>query len=151
MRLARGASMRTHLLTTTAVMALISASTVSTRAQTNWTGAISSNWFNASNWSGGLPTGINATIDTVTPKPTVVAAPGATQSVPRCDARSLRRWPLRDWPHRLSAAWLSARLRLRNQAIGARLCARARDRAVPDRARLCLGAQGAASAAAAGL
>ncbi|HMF26456.1 MAG TPA: hypothetical protein VKG24_30655, partial [Pseudolabrys sp.] len=70
--------MRTHLLTTTAVMALLSASIVSTRAQTNWTGAIDSNWFNASNWSGGLPTGISATIDTVTPNPTVVAAPGAT-------------------------------------------------------------------------
>lgn len=70
--------MRTHLLTTTAVMALLSASTVSTRAQTNWTGAISSDWFNAGNWSGGVPTaGTNATIN-VTPFPTVVAAPGAT-------------------------------------------------------------------------
>ena len=48
--------MRAYLLTTTAVMALLSASTVSTRAQTFWTGAIDNNWFNAGNWSGGVPT-----------------------------------------------------------------------------------------------
>jgi T5SS/PEP-CTERM-associated repeat protein len=70
--------MRTHLLTTTAVMALLSASTVATRAQTNWTGAIDSNWFNAGNWTAGVPAGTNATINTVTPNPTVIAAAGAT-------------------------------------------------------------------------
>ena len=48
--------MRAYLLTTTAVMALLSASTVSTRAQTFWTGTIDNNWFNAGNWSGGVPT-----------------------------------------------------------------------------------------------
>jgi T5SS/PEP-CTERM-associated repeat protein len=70
--------MRTHLLTTTAVLALFSASTVSTRAQTNWTGATSNDWFTASNWSAGVPAGTSATINTVTPNPTVVAAAGAT-------------------------------------------------------------------------
>ena len=70
--------MRTHLLTTTAVIALLSASTVSTRAQTNWTGTTSTDWFTASNWSAGVPAGTSATINTVTPNPTVVAAAGAT-------------------------------------------------------------------------
>src|SRR5262245_34065221 len=69
--------MRTHLLATTAVMALLSASTVSTRAQINWTGAIDSNWFNAGNWSAGVPAGTNATIN-VTPPAAVVEIPGAT-------------------------------------------------------------------------
>jgi T5SS/PEP-CTERM-associated repeat protein len=70
--------MRAHLLTTTAVMALLCASTVATRAQTtNWTGAISSNWFNASNWDNGVPGATSATINTVNPNPTVVAAAGA--------------------------------------------------------------------------
>jgi T5SS/PEP-CTERM-associated repeat protein len=70
--------MRAHLLTTTAVMALLSASTVATRAQTNWTGATSPDWFNALNWTAGVPAGTSATINTTTPNPTVVAAAGAT-------------------------------------------------------------------------
>ena len=71
--------MRTHLLTTTAVLALLAASTVSTRAQTNWTGLISSDWFTAPNWTGGVPTAVtSATIDTLN-RPTVVDAnPRAT-------------------------------------------------------------------------
>ena len=70
--------MRAHLLTTTAVMALLSASTVSTRAQTSWTGAISNDWFAAGNWSAGVPTlGTAATINTTSPNATVVGAPGA--------------------------------------------------------------------------
>ena len=70
--------MRAHFLTTTAVMALLSASTVAMRAQTNWTGAISTDWFDAGNWTAGVPAGTNATINTTNPNPTVVAAPGAT-------------------------------------------------------------------------
>jgi T5SS/PEP-CTERM-associated repeat protein len=72
--------MRAYLLTTTAVMALLSASIGSTRAQTNWTGAQSTDWFTAGNWTAGVPTGVtNAIIDTVS-KPTVVGThtPGGT-------------------------------------------------------------------------
>ena len=71
--------MRTHLLTTTAVLALLSAFTVSTRAQTNWTGAISSDWFNPGNWTAGVPVlgGTNANINVTLPNATVVGAPGA--------------------------------------------------------------------------
>ena len=71
--------MRTHLLTTTAVLALLFASTVSTRAQTNWTGAISSDWFNAGNWTAGVPVlgGTNANINVTLPNATVVETPGA--------------------------------------------------------------------------
>jgi len=69
--------MRTHLLTTTAVMALLSASTVATRAQTNWTGATSNDWFTAGNWTAGVPAGTNATIN-VFPPAAVVQIPGAT-------------------------------------------------------------------------
>ena len=78
MRLAGGLQMRAHLLTTTAVMALLSASIVSTRAQTtNWTGLASSDWFVAGNWTAGVPTAATgATIET-TRNPTVVSAPNA--------------------------------------------------------------------------
>ena len=65
--------MRTHFLTTTAVMALLSASTVSTRAQTNWTGAISNDWFTAGNWTAGVPILVtSANIDRATPNSTVI-------------------------------------------------------------------------------
>jgi T5SS/PEP-CTERM-associated repeat protein len=75
----RGASMRTHLLTTTAVMALLSASTVSTRAQTNWTGAISNDWFTAGNWTAGVPILVtSANIDRATPNSTVISGANAT-------------------------------------------------------------------------
>ena len=68
--------MRAYLLTTTATMALLAA-TSSTHAQTNWTGAVSSNWFTAGNWTAGVPTaGTSANINTVSPNPTVVATPG---------------------------------------------------------------------------
>jgi T5SS/PEP-CTERM-associated repeat protein len=68
--------MRAYLLTTTATMALLAA-TSSTHAQTNWTGAVSSDWFTALNWNAGVPTaGTSANIDTVSPNPTVVASPG---------------------------------------------------------------------------
>src|SRR5262245_27915976 len=59
-------------------MALLSASTVATRAQTNWTGTTSNDWFTATNWSAGVPTlGTAATINTTSPNATVVGAPGA--------------------------------------------------------------------------
>jgi hypothetical protein len=61
-----------------AVVAALVAAT-SAHAQTNWTGTVSSDWFIAGNWNAGVPTGAtNANIDTVTPNPTVVAAPNAT-------------------------------------------------------------------------
>ncbi len=61
-----------------ATIALFAASTVSTHAQTNWTGQFSSDWFFGDNWNGGIPrrtTDVN--INTVTPNATVVASPGA--------------------------------------------------------------------------
>src|SRR5262249_52086 len=70
--------MRTHLLTTTAVLALFSASTVSTRAQTSWTGLINDNWFQGLNWTAGAPTiGTSATIDTLRNAPVSIGGPGA--------------------------------------------------------------------------
>jgi T5SS/PEP-CTERM-associated repeat protein len=71
--------MRAHLLTTRAAMALLSATTVSTRAQTSWTGATSNDWFTAANWTAGVPVldGANANINTTSPNATVVGAPGA--------------------------------------------------------------------------
>ena len=38
-----------------AVVAFVAASTVSTYAQTNWTGAFSNGWFNPANWDAGVP------------------------------------------------------------------------------------------------
>jgi T5SS/PEP-CTERM-associated repeat protein/autotransporter-associated beta strand protein len=45
----------------------------------DWTGAVSTDWFNAANWAGGVMplAGQGATIDTTTPNPSVIAAPGA--------------------------------------------------------------------------
>ncbi len=61
-----------------ATIALFAASTVSTHAQTNWTGQFSSNWFLSGNWDAGFPRQTtDGNIDTVTPNPTVVATPGA--------------------------------------------------------------------------
>jgi len=55
------------------------ASTISTNAQTDWTGAVSSDWFTAGNWNAGVPTvATSANVDTVTPNSTLVAIPGAT-------------------------------------------------------------------------
>jgi hypothetical protein len=61
--------MRAYLLTTTATVALLAA-TSSTHAQSNWTGQFSSNWFLSGNW-------LDANVNTVTPNPTVLADPGA--------------------------------------------------------------------------
>ena len=62
-----------------AAIALFIASTISTNAQTDWTGAVSSDWFTAGNWNAGVPTvATSANVDTVTPNSTLVAIPGAT-------------------------------------------------------------------------
>jgi T5SS/PEP-CTERM-associated repeat protein/autotransporter-associated beta strand protein len=70
--------MRAYLLTTTATMALLAA-TSSTHAQTNWTGLVSSNWFVGFNWVPALTPRQtdDAIINTVTPNSTVIASPGA--------------------------------------------------------------------------
>jgi outer membrane autotransporter protein len=72
------AGCRFVLSTLLAAIALFAASTVSTRAQTNWIGAVSSNWFVGPNWNAGIPTQTrDAVINTVAPNATVVASPGA--------------------------------------------------------------------------
>jgi T5SS/PEP-CTERM-associated repeat protein len=61
-----------------ATIALFVASTVSTHAQTHWTGQFSSNWFLSGNWDAGFPRQTtDGNIDTVTPNSTVIADPGA--------------------------------------------------------------------------
>ena len=66
------------LSTLLATIALFAASTVSTHAQTNWTGAVSNGWFKAGNWDAGVPTATtSANIDTVTPNSTEVRGAGA--------------------------------------------------------------------------
>ena len=82
----RGGEMRTHLLMATAVAAALLAATSSTRAQTtNWTGTISSDWFNPGNWTNGVPVGApgaSANIDTETPfQGTRVAFPGTASGL----------------------------------------------------------------------
>ncbi|MBB3149934.1 T5SS/PEP-CTERM-associated repeat protein/autotransporter-associated beta strand protein [Phyllobacterium trifolii] len=62
-----------------AIIALLTASTVSTHAQTNWTGASSTNWFEPGNWDAGTPSaGTSANVDTVSPNVTVLGTPGAS-------------------------------------------------------------------------
>ena len=61
-----------------ATLALLAASTGSARAQSEWTGAVTSNWFLSGNWIGGFPRQtIDGNINTVTPNSTVIADPGA--------------------------------------------------------------------------
>ena len=61
-----------------AAIALFIASTVSTHAQTNWTGQSSSNWFLSGNWDAGFPRQTtDGNINTVTPNATVISDPGA--------------------------------------------------------------------------
>ena len=61
-----------------ATIALVAASTVSTHAQTNWTGTFSSNWFLSGNLDAGSPRlTTDGNINTVTPNSTTVASPGA--------------------------------------------------------------------------
>ena len=60
------------------VAALLAAATFSAHAQSNWTGAVNSNWFLAENWLGGIPANTReAIINTVAPNPTVLATPNA--------------------------------------------------------------------------
>ena len=60
-----------------ALGAVLAAATPS-RAAEFWTGAASTDWFSAGNWSAGVPTNSTSTrIDTVTPNATVVGAAGA--------------------------------------------------------------------------
>ena len=83
----RGATSRARagrkfiLSTLLATIALFAATAVSTHAQTNWTGSVSSDWFTAGNWSAGVPftavTNASASIDTVTPNSTAVTSVGA--------------------------------------------------------------------------
>ena len=61
-----------------AIIALFATSTVSTYAQTNWTGQFSSDWFLSGNWDARFPRQTtDANINTVTPNATVIAEPGA--------------------------------------------------------------------------
>jgi peptidoglycan/LPS O-acetylase OafA/YrhL len=65
--------MRAYLLATTAMMALLAA-TSPTHAQSSWTGQFSSNWFLSENWLGGFPRQTtDGIINTVTPNSTVLA------------------------------------------------------------------------------
>ena len=69
--------MHTHLLTTTAIAALLAAAS-SSHAQSNWTGLVSNGWFNSGNWIGGVPSQTtDANIDTVTPNSTEIRGAGA--------------------------------------------------------------------------
>jgi outer membrane autotransporter protein len=62
-----------------AMIAIFIAMTVSTHAQTNWTGSVSNGWFNPGNWNAGVPTAAtSANIDTVTPNSTEVRGVGAS-------------------------------------------------------------------------
>jgi outer membrane autotransporter protein len=61
------------------MIAIFIAMTVSTHAQTNWTGSVSNGWFNPGNWNAGVPTAAtSANIDTVTPNSTEVRGVGAS-------------------------------------------------------------------------
>jgi T5SS/PEP-CTERM-associated repeat protein len=67
-------ALRTALLASSALVA----AALPAQSQTNWTGVTSTDWFTASNWDNGVPPSNGlATINTVTPNPTVVG--GAPQ------------------------------------------------------------------------
>ena len=68
-----------RLPTACAACALALATVTPSRADQSWTGATSTDWFTAGNWSTAVPTGTDhVTIDTVNPNATVVGTPGAT-------------------------------------------------------------------------
>ena len=51
-------------------------------AQTNWTGATSTNWFTGSNWDTGVvPTSGTIFLNTITPNPTVVSGAAAVGNI----------------------------------------------------------------------
>jgi outer membrane autotransporter protein len=61
-----------------ALLGTLTAAPSSAQAQTAWTGVVSSDWFTAGNWSAGLPgPAQDVELNTVTPSPTVINAPGA--------------------------------------------------------------------------
>lgn len=61
-----------------AALAILAGSASSAFAQTSWTGANSSNWFDPANWNAGLPNaGSFAIINTTAPNPTVIGQTGA--------------------------------------------------------------------------
>ncbi|CUU19012.1 Bll7882 protein CDS [Bradyrhizobium sp.] len=61
----------------TVALGLVLATSTPSRA-TDWTGATSTDWFTAGNWSAGVPTSaVDVNIDTVAPNATVVGAAGA--------------------------------------------------------------------------
>src|SRR5437870_10759740 len=65
-------------LRATSVLALGVVLATPSRALEQWTGAASTDWFSAGNWSAGVPTSSTSTrIDTVTPNATVIGAAGA--------------------------------------------------------------------------
>ncbi len=75
-----GISRKARLLTATALSGACLALCVPANGA-DWTGAVSSDWFDAGNWSGGVPNGGNpASINTATPNAPVIAAPGAQSS-----------------------------------------------------------------------
>jgi outer membrane autotransporter protein len=60
-------------------LAALAAAPVPAWADTDWTGAVSTDWFNAGNWTNGVPDGgDDVAINTVTPNPTVVSGAVAT-------------------------------------------------------------------------
>src|SRR5882724_11811703 len=72
-------SPRARLLATTALAGFLAAFVaVPARADTFWTGAVSSDWFNAANWTAGVPdanTGVG--LSTTVPNYTVIGAGGS--------------------------------------------------------------------------
>ena len=69
-----------HRLTASSVLALglVSATVMPSRAAELWTGTNSTDWFDAGNWSAGVPSNATSTrIDTVAPNATVIGAAGA--------------------------------------------------------------------------
>ena len=68
-----------HGLTATSIaLGTVLATTTPSRAFDAWTGTTSTDWFNAGNWSAGVPTNATSTrIDTVAPNATVVGTAGA--------------------------------------------------------------------------
>jgi len=64
--------------TSVVALGVVLATTTPSRAFDDWTGAASTDWFNAGNWAAGVPTNsTSARMDTVTPNATVVGAAGA--------------------------------------------------------------------------
>lgn len=63
------------------IVSLLSASAAPAHAQSNWTGALSSDWFLPGNWNRGVPTAASlVTINTTTPNPAVIEASGSAMA-----------------------------------------------------------------------